>query len=760
MWIWILFLGLNAVWNIESKLNAPADDQGAGIFLSNIRYQKISHDLPNGQKEIMLEPIAFNHKGLSESKGDIYRIEYRKLSGTLYDYKPLGLIKDTSIPEIDPTHTQFNLWEVKQNPHAGTLFQFMSASREMADLIIKDPSLSNYMPDVFILASTHNTELFKQMLGYHLFVNWDTDKMTGKYIMQPSQLGDILTQLLRKESWRGFPDHFDALDHVLKTFSGRDWGLILRAMIQTNHLDSAIWILKDVRIMSKVENPMFRSIFRLVISHPLRAHELIDILNQAHVAERFSSGMWAKILFQALAQDQESLIAALVHNQSILQRLSDADFHKLIDILVTRPAIVDRINSLLQTDIANRITGKQWTQILLKLVSLKADFMLGRVISNKDVIAKLSNAELVSVIDQLLEHPPLGPYVLSSLSEDHVAPRISGPYWGKIIYNFDRTQRVDALLSPLMNKGIFERIPLFQFRDFINHIKDIAFYSPNLIHAFLNVEHLYKHITPGDWTDFLFYSPLNGYDYNARTILDSSDVTQQLSSEQFTKVLHNLFENSFPSPELTDVLMKPHLVNRISGKEWTVLLSTLVARRRFPAAARVLSNTQLLSQISDQDIKRVLRQIIASRVQDRAVVQVLMQDHLAYRITDRQWGQYLDRLYSSGKFSIVEQILQNEKIMDRISISMKAAIYEKAMRDSVTHELPQTTKKLIEHNIKHDRYSQTSIEHTKTYHPRPFSRNWLDIHNHLGPRPMTVRTPTLPLIRSRPVFRLPRVLPI
>ena len=384
------------------------------------------------------------------------------------------------------------------------------------------PDFYKYLPDVIVMAAKLNEDLLRQIADYPKLVDWNSKPgMRPGYIFQLSQFIDILHRVRiaepKDQQTRSPANYlFESLsdqrielilstclkssklttieslfsdDRILSRISqsifnrviqeipitkesakalalpqfvaridGKDWGLLMAKLLQSDQTDHVLFFINQPIIIEKMSESDFKPVAHFWLNQLFHGQKSLNYLVLPQVASRISGLEWGTSLYLWLSKGYDTVVGVMLNKPEIVDRIPEKQVSALLQGIseLTAPSIYF-ITSFVKSPLAAKMSGDQWGHLLHSLI--RYDSKAAGPILHDSAILKLIPEDAFQAIAKDLA---LYPFKMTYLVDDMTLPAFSkwipGPVWGKMTEEYLQKNQ-DLAMIVLQHDDITKRIP-------------------------------------------------------------------------------------------------------------------------------------------------------------------------------------------------------------------------------------------------------------------------------------------------------------
>ena len=127
-----------------------------------------------------------------------------------------------------------------------------------------------------------------------------------------------------------------------------------------------------------------------------------------------------------------------------------------------------------------------------------------------------------------------------------------------------------------------------------------------------------------------------------------------------------MVDHAINIPEIVKSLLQDTVVSRLSGNEWSHLLSNLGSKKLYETFKVIFKSEIALKAVPDQDFKTIVTKVLTEGFMNNEVLQILMQDQLVDRISGNDWTHIIEEVIANHQDGTANAILKNERLLSRL----------------------------------------------------------------------------------------------
>ena len=411
----------------------------------------------------------------------------------------------------------------------------------------------------------------------------------------------------------------------------------------------------------------------------MRLSQLLQVLDKTvqNIKKKDKPVDWGLFMTKTLLQKDDASLIAVLGDEIAMKTVPEAEFQSVISHFIDYyPPSAQVMNILVKPHISSRISPDQWTEILTEASIAGKDESVHRALLESSVLDRLSDSQLAKLVGHFAMTPNLQRDFFKMLESPHISHRISGNTWGYWIEESIKHGRLSHAARLLSMESITARIPDAMIKLLATYVFDKSEPPHALIYA-LTTGSLASRFSGEDWGRLLSLL-MTRSDFASILVLQSPDIMNSIPKRHFDFAIDMMLKNPFPPMETFVEITKDPIAPRIDGKRWGLILTQLAEKRCDDSMFEILKRPSIVNRIPPETFLKCVDLITKAPYPRLSLIRKL---GMYPQISGTEWGNIIEFYLANEDFRSANNIMVNSRLMMRIPVDQRHAIYTQLMSD-------------------------------------------------------------------------------
>ena len=502
----------------------------------------------------------------------------------------------------------------------------------------KNPVFYNLIPTVLKRALHRNDDVLSILLGYPHLISWNTNLRSG-YIMKMSQFAELLHDAFYHQSvefqfpsnafrtietkqWAALLEYqlsrgngagaslllsdenvvdtlsrsqfyriLEKLDryplihsrvletllkpHLLPRIPVEIWTRLVLRFLENRRESLASTILSNQLILQRMSVEELESVLLAIAQKLHFSQDLVSTLTHPFIVDTLSSEQWESSIRKMITKRYQVAIGLILKSRGIVGKLDDLQLRKIIHLALGHQPFA-LMTTLTSDPVRSRLTGKDWGNILLKLMSEHKGRLAALITEEESIMQRIEPTAFREFLQALLVVPLPSHGLIESLSDSHMLQRITSTEFTSIILSLVNKKNDRDAATLLNDRNIVQKLSSAQVYNILQRISDGPVHDLVLIRSLSNPSIIDK-LTALEWTAILEKFRVNR-DPEALAVLAQQDSIMTLLTDKEKLLIYKcLVENAYSVAHVS-----PMVLTTAAGKLVHHSFTTMSNRIRHP----------------------------------------------------------------------------------------------------------------------------------------------------------------------------------